>query len=74
MTDHFALTDHDMAQVLWLRLKAYLEDRLADARRRNDSLMSEYETAALRGEIKCLKRILALGDDRRILTGDDQPP
>ena len=30
----FQLTEHDKAQGLWLRLRAHLEDRLADARRR----------------------------------------
>lgn len=66
----FQLTEHDKAQGLWVRLKAHLEDRLADARKRNDTLLAEYETAMLRGEIRCLKRIIALGDDRPV-TGED---
>ncbi len=74
MTD-FTLSEHDKAQGLWLRLKEHLLDRLLDARKRNDGMMSDYETASLRGEIKCLKRIIALGDDRpAMLTDDDQPP
>ena len=55
MTD-FQLTEHDKAQGLWLRLRAHLEDRLADARRRNDAALTEAETAMLRGEIRCLKK------------------
>lgn len=71
----FQLSEHDKAQGLWLRLKAHLEDRLALARIRNDTLLTEYETALLRGEIKCLKRIISLGDDRPVLTGiGEQPP
>jgi hypothetical protein len=71
----FRLSDHDKATSLWLRFKSHLLDRLVDARVRNDSAMGEYETASLRGEIKCLKRIIALGDARPDMTGtDDQPP
>lgn len=75
MTD-FELSDLEKHQTLWFRIKTHLEDRLADARRRNDASLSEADTAALRGEIKCLKRLIALGDDRPlIVTGDgDQPP
>jgi len=69
----FQLTEHDKAQGLWLRLKVYLEDRLADARRRNDQALTETETALLRGEIRCLKKILALNESRP-MTGDDEPP
>jgi hypothetical protein len=68
----FELTEHDKVQGLWLRLRAHLEDRLAAARVRNDGALSESETASLRGEIKTLKRIIALGDDRP-MTGDEQP-
>lgn len=70
----FQLSEHDKAQGLWLRLKAHLEERLALKRIRNDTLLGEYETALLRGEIKCLKRIISLGDDRPIMTGGEQPP
>jgi hypothetical protein len=70
----FQLTEHDKAQGLWLRLAAHLADRLADARLRNDAALSEPETAALRGEIRCLKRLLALGADRPMTgDGDDAP-
>lgn len=70
----FELTTHDKASSLWLRFCEYLNERLADARRRNDATtLSEHDTAALRGEIRCLKKLLALGDDRPILTGDEEP-
>lgn len=71
MDDPFTLTEHDKAQGLWRRLEAHLEDRLADARKRNDAALTEPETASLRGEIRCLKRIIALGDDRP-MTGDEE--
>lgn len=71
MTD-FTLTESDKAQGLWLRLRVHLEARLTLARIRNDSLLGEYETALLRGEIKCLKGLIAMGSDRPIMTGEDQ--
>jgi hypothetical protein len=70
----FSLTAHDKASSLWLRLCVHLEDRLADARQRNDKSLSEQETATLRGEIKSLKRLRALGDDRPMTGDGDQPP
>lgn len=65
----FQLSEHDKATVLWLRLKAHLEDRLAALRVRNDAPQSEQDTAALRGEIRGLKKLLALSDHRP-MTGD----
>lgn len=69
----FYLSEQDKAQGLWVRLKSHLEDRLAVARQRNDAVQPESDTAALRGEIRCLKRLLSLGDDRP-MTGDDLQP
>lgn len=73
MTD-FELTHSDKASSLWQRLCFHLEDRLVRARQRNDATLSEPETAALRGEIACLKKLLALGADRPMLTGDEEQP
>lgn len=73
MTDLFRLTEYDKAQSLWLRLKAHLDERLAYLRQKNDGFSSEYETASLRGEIRSLKRLIALGDDRPMTGIDDQP-
>lgn len=72
MTD-FELTYADKASGLWLRLSAHLEYRLADARIKNDRPLTEFETAMLRGEIKAIKRILALGNDRP-MTGETSHP
>lgn len=66
----FSLTQGDKAQGLWLRLKGHMQEQLAQARQRNDAAMSESDTASLRGEIRCLKRIIALGDDRPLTGGD----
>lgn len=68
----FELSEADKATGLWLRMKAHFEDRLQDARRRNDRVQPESDTAAIRGEIQALKRLLALGSDRP-LTGEEDP-
>ena len=71
----FTLSEQDKAQGLWLRFKDHLLERLASARIRNDGALDGFETASLRGEIRTLKRILALGDDRPVIpTEYDQPP
>ena len=71
----FQLAAHEKASHLWQRLRAHLEDRLAFARMRNDAvLLSEHDTAALRGEIRSLKRLIALGDDPPMTGNDEQPP
>ena len=68
--DRFELSDGEKAHPLWRRLRAHLEDELGRLRRRNDDpTQGELETAALRGQIRCLKVIMALGDDRP-MTGD----
>jgi len=44
-------------------LKVHIEERLQKARERNDGDLDPVQTARLRGEISCLKRLLALGKD-----------
>lgn len=61
----FELTNGEKLSPLWARLKAYFEAELALTRSRNDNAkLTEHETATLRGDIKRLKAMLALGDDR----------
>jgi len=53
------------------RLTAHLEARLAALRVRNDNAaLSAIETAALRGEIRALKTLLRLREDRLIFSQD----
>jgi hypothetical protein len=68
MTEDFQLTDGEKAHPLWARLRAHLEGRLDEMRRRNDAPQSEQDTAALRGQIRSIQGIIALGDSRP-LTG-----
>ena len=65
----FILNDFDKSQGLWLRLREHMEERLAFARQCNDKVQPEDQTAVLRGEIKCLKGLIALGDDRPVVDG-----
>jgi hypothetical protein len=66
----FELSESDKAQGLWLRLKAHMEEQLDDLRKRNDALQPEHYTASIRGEIRAIKRLIALDADRPDLTGD----
>ena len=70
----FQLTQADKATGVWLRLKAHFEDRLAGARQRNDSALDAHETAAIRGEIRCLKHLIRLDDDRPMTGNDEDAP
>ena len=64
---HFELSAGERATPLWVRLRAHLIDKLNTARARNDGMLSEQETAALRGQIRTLKSLISLGDDRPII-------
>ena len=69
--DHlsFELSDGEKMHPLWARLKAQFQNQLQVLRVKNDSSkLTEHETAEIRGHIKCLKAIIAVGDDRP-LTG-----
>lgn len=69
----FELSANDKAQGLWLRLREHFTEMLAAARVRNDNeTLTEQQTAALRGRIKCLRSIIALGDDRPNMTGNGE--
>jgi hypothetical protein len=55
------------------RLKAHFETNYKILRARNDSALTEIETATLRGHIQFFKAAIALGDDRP-QTGDRRHP
>lgn len=45
----------------WRQISAWCEEELQTLRKKNDDVaMSEAETAANRGEIRCLKKLLSL--------------
>lgn len=57
----FKLTPTEAASELWRKVDRYLTQRLERARERNDGPLSLDETAMVRGEIKSLKGLQALG-------------
>lgn len=48
----------------WLKLRAILEDQLADLRRMNDKNLDENSTARLRGRIAQIKEILKFDEPK----------
>lgn len=70
----FHLTDNDKASATWLRLRVHLEARLAAVRVSNDELISEFETALVRGSIRELKRLISLGKDRPVISDYEEQP
>jgi hypothetical protein len=59
----FALTRAETESALWERLSAYLLADLTHLRERNDAVLDIRDTTLLRGEIRAVKRILALADE-----------
>lgn len=50
----------DFQSPTWHQLRRWTEDQLKRAREKNDAQLAPDDTAALRGEIRVLKRILDL--------------
>lgn len=50
----------DFNSGLWVRLRKHYEERLGELRAKNDAPLSAEETAAIRGRIAEIKRLLDL--------------
>jgi hypothetical protein len=50
----------DFQNPAWHQIRRWAEDQLRRAREKNDVLLAPDDTAALRGEIRVLKRIIDL--------------
>lgn len=59
--EEFKLAATERHSATWTRLKDHFEARLAEHRRRNDSNLTFDETTKLRGQIKELQYLLAVG-------------
>lgn len=66
---NFKLTEGEKRSPLWIRFRAHMEARLEQARRQNDGPLPPDQTAALRGQINCLKGLTALGNDEPPIDG-----
>ena len=72
MKEKFYLTEGDKQSATWRKLSVELQRRLDDSRVRNDAPQAEESTAMIRGEINCLKVLLALSKPPRAsLDGND---
>lgn len=60
--EDFKLTESERHSACWIRLKEYLEEKLAEYRRKNDSSLSHEETMKIRGKIHALKDLLEVGE------------
>jgi hypothetical protein len=60
-SDAFALTEGERNHPLWKRLCAHLEAELRNQRAKNDGDLDPQDTAKVRGHIRCLKGLIALG-------------
>lgn len=58
----FQLVAEDRVSRTWSRIEQHLTDRMQQLRQDNDRALDETETAALRGKISEVKRLIALGD------------
>jgi len=58
------LTHDDFKTPTWQRIDALLNKRIDELRRQNDADLDEQQTAAVRGGIMELKRLLSLAEPR----------
>jgi hypothetical protein len=65
--DKFVLSEGEKNHPLWLRLKAHLEERLSTLRVLNDKVQDEASTAALRGAVAEVKRLINLDRPHRAI-------
>ena len=65
------LTPGEVQTVVWLKIQAHFQDRLASMRKRNDNPLSELETATLRGRIAEIKEILSLAEPPPVVIEND---
>lgn len=59
----FRLSPAERASGTWVKAREQLEMRLEDARKRLEIPQDQSKTDVLRGEIKCLRSVLAFGTD-----------
>lgn len=67
------LTEQEKQSPLWVKIKSYLEERIQGHRTANDGVLSELETARLRGRIAELKVIIAAEQSPASLDGESPP-
>ena len=61
----------DRQSPTWRKLRKHLEARLDEMRLKNDNDLSELATARLRGAIRTVTELLALGDQDPTMDADE---
>lgn len=61
--EDFHLTDGERNSQIWARLNKHFEKQLETLRAKNDGPLSHDDTLALRGQIRNLRAVIALGDE-----------
>ena len=63
----FALSIGDRQSAVWRKILAHLNEKLANARAKNDGDLDEVTTAKVRGQIGILKALIALDKDIAVI-------
>jgi hypothetical protein len=71
VNDALKLLPHEVESATWQKVSAYYQHRLDLLRRKNDTPLSEFETATLRGRIAEAKHLLALAEPAPVVVADD---
>ena len=66
------LDRHEYQSAVWKKLKAYIEERQAKLREKNDGDHDERKTARLRGQIAELKHMAGLDAEKPPLPPEDE--
>ena len=62
---------NDRQSPTWRKLRKHFESRLDELRAKNDNDLSELATAKLRGQIRMVGELLALGDQDPTMEADE---
>lgn len=65
----FSLTDGERVHPLWTKLRTQFEKMLHDQRGKLEGDQTEQQTAIARGHIRCLRSVIALGDESPPIDG-----
>lgn len=70
-TEQSGLSQADRQSPAWRRLTRHMEARIQQLRVKNDASLDPMETAAVRGQIKELKYLLAWGTNPATVANED---
>lgn len=65
------LTTNELQSSAWIKMKAYLNTRVDDLRKKNDGDFNEIDTSRMRGRIAEIKNLLAAVEPPPALESDE---